>query len=90
MSRINSLFEEDIEMMDALEDKDLNDNSEAIILQDMESREYPDSEKMHLFENETVDEDGLTPEEEREFMIAMIDDEDDTLTDEEIDNYIES
>lgn len=90
MSRINSLFEEDIEMMDALEDKDLNDNSEAIILQAMESRVYPDSEKMHLFENETVDEDGLTPEEEREFMIAMLDDEDDTLIDEEIDNYIES
>lgn len=90
MSRINSLFEEDIEMMDALEDKDLNDNSEAIILQAMESRAYPDSEKIHLFENETVNEDGLTPEEEREFMIAMLDDDDDTLTDEEIDNYIES
>lgn len=88
MSRLNCIFEEDIEMQDALGDmEDLTDNSEEIILQAMESRIYP-NKREHLFENEVVNDDGLTEEEEREYMISLLDSEE-PISDDEIDEYID-
>lgn len=89
MSRLNSIFEEDIEMQDALGDmEDLTDNSEEIILQAMESRVDPNARK-HLFENEVLNDDGLTADEEREYMMSLLDnDSDETLSDEDIDEYL--
>lgn len=81
-SRLDSLFEEDVLMQDALEDiGNLTDNSEDIILGVIEDRanEKEDAET-HLFTNESsneTNEDGLTEEEEREVAMALLNSDDD-------------
>lgn len=82
-SRLDSLFEEDVQMQDALEDiGNLTDNSEDIILGIIEDRANDkESAETHLFTNESseqeTNEDGLTPEEEREVAMALLNGEDD-------------
>lgn len=82
-SRLDSLFEEDVQMQDALEDiGNLTDNSEDIILGIIEDRANDkESVETHLFTNESseeeTNEDGLTPEEEREVAMALLNGEDD-------------
>ena len=81
-SRLDSLFEEDIEMQDALEDiGNLTDNSEDMILGIIEDRaNEKESAETHLFTNESSDEtneDGLTEEEEREVAMALLNGDDD-------------
>lgn len=81
-SRLDSLFEEDIEMQDALEDiGNLTDNSEDMILGVIEDRaNEKESAETHLFTNESSDktnEDGLTEEEEREVAMALLNGDDD-------------
>lgn len=81
-SRLDSLFEEDIEMQDALEDiGNLTDNSEDMILGVIEDRaNEKESAETHLFTNEASDEtneDGLTEEEEREVAMALLNGDDD-------------
>ena len=79
-SRLDSLFEEDIQMQDALEDIATNDSSEDIILGVIEDRAN-ENDKMteHLFTNESeeANEDGLTEEEEREIAMEILNGEDD-------------
>lgn len=81
-SRLDSLFEEDIEMQDALEDiGNLTDNSEDMVLGVIEDRaNEKESAETHLFTNEAFDEtneDGLTEEEEREVAMALLNGDDD-------------
>lgn len=78
-SRLDSLFEEDIQMQDALEDIATNDSSEDIILGAIEDRANKnDNLTAHLFTNESeeVNEDGLTEEEEREIAMEILNGED--------------
>ena len=86
-SRLDSLFEEDVQMQDALEDLgSFTDNSDDIILGVIEDRAVAkESIEVHLFTNGTseVNEDGLTEEEEREIAMALLNGEDDTGLDEE-------
>ena len=86
-SRLDSLFEEDIQMQDALEDIATNDSSEDIILGVIEDRAN-ENDKMteHLFTNESeeVNEDGLTEEEEREIAMAILNGEEDDFDDEDL------
>lgn len=81
MGRLDSLFEEDIQMQDALEDLDnLTDNSDDIILGAIEDRAVEkEASEVHLFTNESskVNDDGLTEEEEREVQMALLNGEDD-------------
>lgn len=83
MNRLDAIFEEDIEMQDALENIDsLMDNSEDIIIGSIEQR-YNEIEesKVHLFTNEATDvevnDDGLTPDEEAEVQAALLDSDED-------------
>ena len=86
-SRLDSLFEEDVQMQDALEDLgSFTDNSDDIILGVIEDRAVAkESAEVHLFTNESseVNEDGLTEEEEREIAMALLNGEDDDGLDEE-------
>lgn len=86
-SRLDSLFEEDVQMQDALEDLgSFTDNSDDIILGVIEDRAVAkESTEVHLFANESseVNEDGLTEEEEREIAMALLNGEDDDGLDEE-------
>ena len=86
-SRLDSLFEEDVQMQDALEDLgSFTDNSDDIILGVIEDRAVAkESTEVHLFTNESseVNEDGLTEEEEREIAMALLNGEDDDGLDEE-------
>lgn len=81
MSGLDNLFEEDIQMLDALEDIDnLTDNSEDIILGAIEDRANAKAaSEVHLFTNESsdVNDDGLTEEEEREVQMALLNGDDD-------------
>ena len=86
-SRLDSLFEEDVQMQDALEDLgSFTDNSDDIILGVIEDRAVAkESTEVNLFTNESseVNEDGLTEEEEREIAMALLNGEDDDRLDEE-------
>ena len=86
-SRLDSLFEEDVQMQDALEDLgSFTDNSDDIIFGVIEDRAVAkESTEVHLFTNESseVNEDGLTEEEEREIAMALLTGEDDDGLDEE-------
>lgn len=86
-SRLDSLFEEDVQMQDALEElSSFTDNSDDIILGVIEDRAVAkESTEVHLFVNESseVNEDGLTEEEEREIAMALLNGEDDSELDEE-------
>ena len=86
-SRLDSLFEEDVQMQDALEDLgSFTDNSDDIILGVIEDRAVAkESTEVHLFTNASseVNEDGLTEEEEREIAMALLNGEDDAGLDEE-------
>ena len=86
-SRLDSLFEEDVQMQDALEDLgSFTDNSDDIILGVIEDRAVAkESTEVHLFTNESseVNEDGLTEEEEREIAMALLNGEDYDGLDEE-------
>lgn len=89
MSRLTSLFEEDIEMQDALEDLEtLTDDSEDILLLGIEENYNAiKANEVHLFANEAmVNKDGLTPEEEAQIAAAFLDDEisEKTMSPEEI------
>jgi len=83
MSRLDTIFEEDIEMQDALDSiETLVDNSEDIIIGSIENRYNALEEgKVHLFTNEDADmelnDDGLTPEEENEVNAALLDNDED-------------
>ena len=95
-SVLDSLFEEDVQMQDALEDLGtLTDNSEDIILGAIEDRAATkESTETHLFTNESADvnEDGLTPDEEREIDMALLNGDDDLGLDDDdlIDMALES
>lgn len=95
-SVLDSLFEEDVQMQDALEDLGtLTDNSEDIILGAIEDRAVAkESTETHLFTNESADvnEDGLTPDEEREIDMALLNGDDDLGLDDDdlIDMALES
>jgi len=84
MSRLNSLFEEDIAMQDALADADMVSDSEDIVLGIIDSRynALKDSET-HLFDEkeEKYNEDGLTDEEENQINMALLDRDEDDLFD---------
>ena len=94
MSRLNSLFEEDIAMQDALDDADMVSDSEDIVLGIIDSRynALKDSET-HLFDDEKEEkynEDGLTDEEENQINMALLDkDEDDLFDDIDEDDDLE-
>lgn len=82
-SRLDSLFEEDIQMQDALEDLgSITDDSEDIILGVIEDQaKNRENSETHLFTNEPedVNEDGLTEDEEREINMALLNADDDDL-----------
>ena len=82
-SRLDSLFEEDIQMQDALEDLgSITDDSEDIILGVIEDQaKNRENSETHLFANEPedVNEDGLTEDEEREINMALMNGDDDDL-----------
>ena len=86
-SRLDSLFEEDIQMQDALEDIELlTDRSEDIILGAIDDRaDAIESDNPHLSTNEAseLNADGLTEEEERQISMALLNKEDDFLLDDE-------
>lgn len=89
MSRLDSLFAEDVQMQDALEDLgNITDNSEDIILGVIEDRaNAKEANEPHLFADEPeVNEDGLADDEEREVQMALLnaDDEDLGLDDEDL------
>jgi len=92
MSILNMLFEEDIEMQDAIEDiAELNDNSEDIIIGSIEDRFSKDGE-VHLFAGEeNLDDDGLTDEEEHAANVALLNmDSEEGIEDEEQDDAIDA
>ena len=86
---LDSLFEEDIQMQDALEDIELlTDRSEDIILGAIDDRaDAIESDNPHLFTNEAseLNADGLTEEEERQISMALLNKEDDFLLDDDED-----
>ena len=88
MGRLDSLFAEDVQMQDALEDLgNITDNSEDIVLSVIEDRaNSKEANELHLFSDEPeVNEDGLTADEEREVQMALLnaDDEDLDLDDDD-------
>lgn len=92
-SRLDSLFEEDIQMQDALEDIELlTDRSEDIILGVIDDRaDAIESANPHLFTNEAseVNADGLTAEEERQVNMALLNKEDDFMLDDDDEDFID-
>ena len=88
-SRLDSLFEEDIQMQDAVEDIELlTDRSEDIILGAIDDRaDAIESDNPHLFTNEAseLNADGLTEEEERQVAMALLNKEDDFMLDDDDD-----
>ena len=76
MNYLSCLFEEDIELQDSLDDLQTNDNSEDIIIGATEDR-YGEKEnnEIHLFTDNPIsqiNDDGLTPEEENELNVALL------------------
>lgn len=92
-SRLDSLFEEDIQMQDALEDIELlTDRSEDIILGAIDDRaDAIEESNPHLFTNEAseVNADGLTAEEERQVNMALLNKEDDFMLDDDDEDFID-
>ena len=88
-SRLDSLFEEDIQMQDALEDNELlADRSEDIILGAIDDRaDAVESDNPHLFTNEAseLNADGHTEEEERQVGMDLLNKEDDFMLDDDDD-----
>ena len=87
MKSLNTLFEEDIEMQDAIEDmNDLVDDTDDIILGVIEDR-YTD-ESAHLFTNEDVTLEELQLKEDVD---ELLDDKFDKvdLSDEDIDDLLD-
>lgn len=75
MERLTSLFAEDIENQVTLEASlgGIADETEDMIIGVMEDRNPVDTGKIHLFENaKSVNDDGLTEDEEQELMVAML------------------
>lgn len=77
MSLLSALFEEDIEMQDAIEDiEDFADDSQDIILGAMEDRYNKLKEdEVHVLDDEEdleVNDDGLTAEEETQVNMMML------------------
>ena len=84
MYRISALFEEDLEIQDALDDIDIIDDGDDLLITAMEERyQQKIEEDPPLFENVTVNKDGFTAEEERMLNIDRLNGElDDELPDE--------
>lgn len=86
MKSLNALFEEDIEMQDAIEDiSDLADDTDDIIIGSIEDR-YKD-EGAHLFSEEITKEDIELQESVDELLDDKYDDVD--LTDEDYDDLFD-
>lgn len=86
MSVLDSFFAEDVEMQDDLEEVcTCADNSDEIILNAINDRAaMNESTKLHLFTNEScddddlgLDDDGLTEEEEAEVQLALLNGDED-------------
>jgi len=89
MNRLSTLFEEDIEMQDMIENLDgISDDSEELIIKVTEDR-Y-NNERPHLFVNDVVDESCKREAEElaKEDEFDFEDDEDD-IDDEDLEEFLD-
>ena len=91
--RLTSLFEEDLQLQDELDEMfgDMAGENEEILICAMEDRVLPEDEKVHLFteQKEEVNDDGLTEDEEREIAVALMgkpDSEIEDLLDDDMDD----
>lgn len=84
MIRLSRLFEEDIEIQDAIEDMVELDDTEDIIIGAIEDRNSEKGDLHDLFSNpeDGINDDGLTEEEEHQANVMLL--TDDNLTDDDI------
>lgn len=79
-SRLDALFEEDVQMQDAIEDiSDMDDGNDVVLSVIYDRAKDSEKNDLHLFtnEDEPVNDDGLTDEEELEVQMALLNDNDD-------------